>query len=375
MKIKLESFLQEVSEKTTENDQFPVLTSSKAGLYLQSEYFNKQVASKDNTGYKIIKRGQFTYRAMSDTGEFFPNMLECTDIGIVSPAYPVFEISKSVVMPEFLKYYFKSNGFQQSIASFAQGSTRTSVKFGKLKTVDIDLPDTDKQKKIIEILDTAQSVIAHRTEEIQKLDELIKARFVEMFGDIPREGYMRVSDACTIITDGTHQPPKFVSEGIPFIFVSNLADNTVTYNAEKHISQETYDELIKRTPIEVGDVLLTTVGSYGHPAVVKSEKKFLFQRHIAYLKPMPEKINSTYLWGAFLSADGQRQIEEKVKGIAQKTLNLSEIKTIQIPLPTLEQQNAFEEFIAQLDKSKVAVQKSLDESQLLFDSLMQKYFG
>ena len=105
MKVKLESFLQEISEKTTENDQHPVLTSSKAGLFLQRDYFNKQVASKDNTGYKIIRRGQFTYRAMSDTGEFFPNMLECTDIGIVSPAYPVFEITKQgVVVPEFLKY-------------------------------------------------------------------------------------------------------------------------------------------------------------------------------------------------------------------------------------------------------------------------------
>ena len=113
MRVKLESFLSEVNEKTTENNQFPVLTSSKAGLYLQSDYFNKQVASKDNIGYKIIRRNQFTYRAMSDTGEFFPNMLDCTDIGIVSPAYPVFEISdKSVIIPEYLKFFFKSNGFQ-----------------------------------------------------------------------------------------------------------------------------------------------------------------------------------------------------------------------------------------------------------------------
>lgn len=133
MKVKLECFLQEVSERTTENNQYPVLTSSKAGLYLQSDYFNKQVASKDNTGYKIIKKGQFTYRAMSDTGEFFPNMLECADIGIVSPAYPVFEIVKPIIIPEFLKYYFKSNKFQQSIALFAQGSTRTSIKYEKTK--------------------------------------------------------------------------------------------------------------------------------------------------------------------------------------------------------------------------------------------------
>ena len=93
MRKTLGSFLEETSEKTTENDQYPVLTSSKAGLFFQSDYFNKQVASKNNVGYKIIHRGEFTYRAMSDTGKFFPNMLECADIGIVSPAYPVFRIS------------------------------------------------------------------------------------------------------------------------------------------------------------------------------------------------------------------------------------------------------------------------------------------
>ena len=179
MKVVLDTFLREINEKTTENDQYPVLTSSKAGIFLQSDYFNKQVASRDNTGYKVIRRGQFTYRAMSDTGEFFPNMLDCTDIGIVSPAYPVFEISKpDVIIPEFLKYFFKSGVFQHSIASFAQGSTRTSIKFGKLKTVSINLPSVERQAQIVGILDKVSKLIQDRTLEIQKLDELIKALFI-----------------------------------------------------------------------------------------------------------------------------------------------------------------------------------------------------
>lgn len=164
---------------------------------------------------------------------------------------------------------------------------------------------------------------------------------------------MKMSEICSIITDGTHQPPKFVSEGIPFIFVSNVVGNKVTYDAEKFITQETYDELIKRTPIEIGDVLLSTVGSYGHPAVVKSDKKFLFQRHIAYLKPKKDIINSDYLHGALLSPVVQKQIEEGVKGIAQKTLNLSEIKKMIIPVPDLSRQKQFADFIEQVDKSKV----------------------
>lgn len=149
MIVKLSDFLEEISEKTTQNNQYPVLTSSKNGIFLQNGYFNKQVASKDNTGYKVIRRGEFTYRAMSDTGEFYPNMLECADIGIVSPAYPVFKISKDVVVPEYLKCYFKSKSFQKSITSFVQGSTRASMKFGKMRTIEINLPDKDDQSVIV----------------------------------------------------------------------------------------------------------------------------------------------------------------------------------------------------------------------------------
>lgn len=176
-----------------------------------------------------------------------------------------------------------------------------------------------------------------------------------MFGNC--NDMVSINDLCLIITDGTHQPPKFQETGIPFILVSNLSNNTVTYDTKKYISEETYNELYKRTPIEVGDLLLSTVGSYGHPAVVTEDTKFLFQRHIAYLKPKREVVNSFYLHSALLAPDGQRQIEEKVKGIAQKTLNLSEIRKIMIPVPKLEEQNTFEDFAKQVNKSKVVLQK------------------
>ena len=245
--------------------------------------------------------------------------------------------------------------------------------FKWLKGICIRYPELEEQERIVTILDKVNLIIEDRKKELDKLDDLIKARFVELFGDC--KNMVALNDLCSIITDGTHQPPKFQGEGIPFIFVSNLVNNTVTYNAEKFISEETYNELIKRTPIAVGDILLSTVGSYGHPAVVVEERKFLFQRHIAYLKPKQDLVNSFYLHSALLAPDGQRQIEEKVKGIAQKTLNLSEIRKIMIPIPSIEEQNSFELFIKQTDKSKVAVQNALDEAQLLFDSLMQKYFG
>ena len=254
-----------------------------------------------------------------------------------------------------------------------RGGGQPFIGKGDTEEYEITVPDIGTQLEIVKRVEKICKIISYREREIDKLDELIKARFVEMFSD--EKNMMKMSDICSIITDGTHQPPKFVTKGIPFIFVSNVVSNKITYDAEKFITQETYDELIKRTPIEMGDVLLSTVGSYGHPAVVKSDEKFLFQRHIAYLKPKKDIINSDYLHGALLSPDAQKQIEEGVKGIAQKTLNLSEIKKMTIPVPNLAKQKQFADFEEQVDKSKVAVQKALNETQTLFDSLMQEFFG
>ncbi len=277
------------------------------------------------------------------------------------------------ILPEYLVKAFDSKEVKDFISKNSSGTTVGTFTIQTANKMEIFLPTLNQQKEIIERISKLEGIIKKRQLEIEKLDELIKARFVEMFSD--ESNMMKMSDICSIITDGTHQPPKFVTEGIPFIFVSNVVSNKLTYDAEKYITQETYDELIKRTPIEIGDVLLSTVGSYGHPAVVESDRKFLFQRHIAYLKPKKEIVDSNYLHGALLSPGAQRQIEEGVKGIAQKTLNLSEIKKMVIPIPDLLKQKQFAAFVEHVDKSKVALQKSLDETQMLFDSLMQDYFG
>lgn len=269
-------------------------------------------------------------------------------------------------------YYFMED-YIDELRKQAIGGVIKYIKLANLTDALIELPSVDEQKSIVEILKKVKGILDKRNDEIRELDNLIKARFVEMFGDCTN--MISLSDLCLIITDGTHQSPKFQHDGIPFILVSNLSKNTVTYDTDKFISAETYKELYKRTPIEIGDILLSAVGSYGHPAVVVEDRKFLFQRHIAYLKPKSDILNSYYMHGALLSPGCQRQIEEKVKGIAQKTLNLSEIRKIRIPVPSLDLQKQYADFVHQVDKSKVAVQKALDETQILFDSLMQKYFG
>ena len=266
-------------------------------------------------------------------------------------------IDKKVVSisPQYAFYLFSAQNWDAGTNRAVMGSTLNKATLSQYRVL---IHDVQTQAEIVERLDKLSDLIRHRRQELQKLDDLVKSQFIEMFGGIPQEDFVPLSELCKIITDGTHQPPKFYDNGIPFLFVSNIANNEINYDTEKYISKETYLELIRRTPIEIGDILLSTVGSYGHPAIVTDSKKFCFQRHIAYLKPDGDLIESRYLHGALLSPIGQEQIERGVKGIAQKTLNLSEIRKIRVPLVSMEQQKAYSAFCLQLDKSKVLCSRS-----------------
>lgn len=237
------------------------------------------------------------------------------------------------------------------VSKLINGATRQKLTQTDMKKIQIPWVEKIEQQKIVRILGIIFSLIQQKKWQLEKLDDFVKSRFVEMFGN----GYQNcisIDQICSIITDGTHQSPKFSEEGIPFLFVSNIISDSICYDTDKFIDEETYKILMKRTPIELGDILLSIVGSYGHPAIVKSNKKFCFQRHIAYLKPKRSLVNSIYLHGAILSDEVQRQIERNVKGIAQKTLNLSEVKKIRVPLPNIKLQNEFADFVKQVDKSK-----------------------
>lgn len=149
--------IRERSERSTEHDEHPVLTSSRRGLFLQSEYFSKQVTSEDNTGYKIMRRGEFTFRSMSDDGRFVFNRLGKYDTGIISPAYGVFYADG--VSPEFLAHYLNSAYFAQLLARETQGGTRKALRFSALASMEVDLPQRADQERIATILDESRREI------------------------------------------------------------------------------------------------------------------------------------------------------------------------------------------------------------------------
>lgn len=380
MKVQLGSFLSEVNEKTTKNNQYPVLTSSKSGLYLQSNYFNKQVASKDNTGYKIIKRNQFTYRAMSDTGKFFPNMLDCADVGIVSPAYPVFEISdKSVIIPEYLKYFFKSNNFQHSIASFAQGSTRTSVKFNKMKTIIINIPSIETQMETIEIIKKVSTIITHLHTQLEKLDLLVKARFVEMFGDPVSNPYNWEKISLGKLAEIKIGPfgsllhkEDYVQNNHALINPSHIINSKVFADMKLTVSDEKYEEL-RAYQLFTGDVVMGRRGEMGRCAVI-TENGLLCGTGSMIIRTNG-RLKADYIQKIISFPSFKKTIEDMAVGQTMPNLNVPIVSKFMIICPPIEIQEQYYSFIEKTDKSKVAMQKELGKAQTLFNSLMQEYFG
>lgn len=151
-------YIEEKKDKSTVPDLHPCLTSSRRGMFLQDEYFSKQVASKDNTGYKIMSRGDFTYRSMSDDGTFVFNKQDIVDKGLISPAYGVFTPNKHMDA-DFLYYFLNSSAFKRALAGEIQGGTRTALKLNALKKLDVDIPELPEQKAIANKLNTAKHEI------------------------------------------------------------------------------------------------------------------------------------------------------------------------------------------------------------------------
>ena len=157
--VRLGDVTKEISRKTERDNEFPVFTSSRSGLCLQSEYFNKSVASEDTTGYKIIAPEQFTYRAMSDDGIFTFNLSTFDFSGCVSPAYAVFAVDQKKADTKYVYYLLNSDVFSTAIRGYAQGGTRLTLKYKSLAALEIPLPNIEEQKLIGKILSTVDEEI------------------------------------------------------------------------------------------------------------------------------------------------------------------------------------------------------------------------
>ena len=350
MKVRLGDYIQEYSVKNKDDENISVYSVTNTKGFCK-DYFGKEVASKDKTTYKIVPYGYFAYN---------PSRINVGSVDwqrkekkvIISPLYNVFSVSPNLER-QYLYYYLKSDFVLQRIKAVATGSVRDNLKLSMLYEFPIELPKLENQRKIVKILDKVSDVIEKKEQELEQLETLVKSRFVEMFAN---KGYsvLKWNDVFDTTTGKLDSNAATEDGEYPFFTCSKevLRIDKFAFNQEA--------------------LLLA-----GNNAAGKYDVKYYNGKFNAYQRTYVLKLKGDWSYQLF-----RYQLEDKLIYLQQQSLGgLTKYLTMKILaeldfiMPPIDSQIEFEQFVNQVDKSKSKIQKSLEETQRLFDSLMQKYFG
>ena len=287
---------------------------------------------------------------------------------------------KSKVSSEFIFWLLKGKNVE--LNSKGTGSTFKAIGRKVLEETKVPKIPLEKQKEFSEILERIYGIIHARKEELQKLDDLIKARFVEMFGDAVDNpmGWEKkqlqeiVTDDCTI-SYGIVQTGNDQEEGVPVFRPVDIVNRIPKLEELKRTTEEISNKH-KRTILKGHEMLITVRANIADTCIVGKEFKGCnVGRGIVPIRTQENIMVLEFLKYLMDSKHLNDDIKSKAKGITLIQLNMEDLREVELIVPPIEQQKAFVEFVEQVNKSKVAIQAALDKSQLLFDSLMQKYFG
>ena len=263
---------------------------------------------------------------------------------------------RDIINPAYARYCFYGQPFRRQISNITKKSVnQASFAVTDLKKIKIEVPALDEQNKVVDTLNKLQKIIDMRNCELEQLDDLIKARFVEMFGDpiINPNAYKRITlnDACTKVTDGTHDTPERYEEGVLLLTGKNIRATGITFDDVEYVSEEDHRIIYDRCNPEYGDVLYTNIGvNYGTACFNNLDYEFSM-KNVALLKPKRELLDGHYLW-ICLNYMRDYILSQNQVGGAQTFMGLATIKKISIPVPSINLQKQFAEFLVQIDKSK-----------------------
>ena len=281
------------------------------------------------------------------------------------------------ILPDYLYYMFSAKDWDEGTNKAVMGKTLNKATLAKV-TIDVHSPT--EQRKIVDTLDKVASVIDARRQQLSALDDLIKARFVEMFGDETNPyqwPVVNVEDVANVSVGVVIKPAQYYTDaehGVKAFRSLNIGAGTIKDSDWVYFSHEGNDKNSK-SQLRENDLLIVRSGAPGTACVVPKDYEGCNAIDIIIARPETDKVNPYYLCTYTNLPHGKRQIDEGTGGAAQQHFNVGKYNKLQLMLPPLKQQNEFVSFLEQIDKSKSVIQKSLDETQLLFDSLMRKYFG
>jgi len=276
----------------------------------------------------------------------------------------------------FFMYYLKTPHFKAQLSRLITGSAQLNFGPSHIKKMTMPLPPLGVQRTIIDMLDRAAALIEKRKVQIGKLDLLVKSRFIEVFGDPvtnPKQWPLnRLRDICDV-RDGTHDSPKYVFDGFPLLTSKNFTKGFIDFTNANLISEADFIAINKRSKVDIGDIVMPMIGTIGSPIIVDTEEPFAI-KNVALIKFPHAIVSNMYIKLLLSSHYFETAIQDSNRGGTQKFIALGDIRNLAIPLPPLELQNKFTEFVCVVEKSKSEIMRGLNRLELLYKSLIQKCF-
>ena len=268
-----------------------------------------------------------------------------------------------------------------NLGQYATGAAQPGLAVSKLETLSIEIPNISEQNKIAQTLYKVEQLVNFRKQQLAKLDELVKARFVEMFGE-PVSNPMgwekkKLQDVCYKLTDGTHFSPESYDEGdYKYITAKNIKSDGFDFSNITYVPESVHRTIYERCNPELGDVLYIKDGATTGIAMVNSlEEEFSLLSSVALLKQNRKVIDGRFLCGVLNNAEMYKSIRSNMGGAAITRRTIAKLQKIMVIVPPLPLQKQFATFVKRVDQQKQTVQQSLEKLELMKKALMQEYFG
>lgn len=285
--------------------------------------------------------------------------------------------NKDIAFPKYAYYACLSFEYRRFLASIFNGVNINNLKWSDLSNFEIPMPSLDEQMHIVAGLDLLTGIIDKQKQQLKELDTLAQSIFYDMFGNPQTDergwNMEKLSSICVSISDGSHNPPKGGKKSDYLMLSSkNIKDGVLSLEEPRYLSKDEFSLENKRTNVKKGDILLTIVGTIGRCCLFDSSKNIVFQRSVAILKPN-DTTNNLFLMYQMIML--RMVFENEAKGVAQKGIYLRQLGNIMVIVPPKGLQDSFAQKIQAIESQKKTINRSLAESQKLFDYTMDKYFG
>ncbi len=349
----------------------------KIGDTTESMYITKTAQKIKPEGMKksrYVQSGDFLLSNSMSFGR--PYILQID--GCIHDGWLVLRDENDLFDKRFLYYYLSAKPTYERFKTMAVGGVVNNLNSEMVRNLFVPVPSKVEQSKIADLLDISRNVILKRKQQLQKLDELVKARFVELFGtetEFDKWPCCTIGDVADVCVGVVIKPTQYYTDkGIPAFRSLNIGEMRVKDSDWVYFTEEGHQKN-QKSVVHKNDVLVVRSGAPGTACIATEKYDGYNAVDIIIAHPDNSKVNSIFLAAFTNMPHGMNQIRERTGGAAQQHFNVGGYKAMSLIMPSIELQNQYAAFVEQTDKSKVAVQKALDEAQLLFDSLMQKYFG